>query len=246
MKAQHFYTSAKLDLDNREPKTHLDTCGVLKHITRIFKSIWCLMAGSTEISVQRHMMTSYCICLKPQWSHYCTSSYFVKGGLSETCRQRITVIQPMSQKHELIFQYLYATTLSNLFYFSVDNKSFVPPECTWSPKKSPQLKFTSTFCTDEDQAVFMCSTEKGQIFRHCVNSIIKHSGLIFFMFKAILGQSELHFIRNGDQMLLWSLQQNNVSLLFNSWASFLVLLFYLPLDLIIPFCLQCFIRDTTV
>lgn len=171
---------------------------------------------------------------------------FVKGGLSETCRQRITVIQPMSQKHELTSQYLYATTLSNLLYFSVDNRSFVPPECTWSPKKSPQLKFTSTFCTDEDQAVFMCSTEKGQIFRHCVNSIIKHSGLIFFMFKAILGQSELHFIRNGDQMLLWSLQQNNVSLLFNSCASFLVLLFYLPVDLIIPFCLQCFIRDTAV
>lgn len=205
MKAQHFCTSAKLDLDNREPKTHLDTCGVLKHITRIFKSIWYLMASSTEISVQRHMMTRYCICLKSQWSHYCTSSYFVKGGLSETCRQGITVIQTMSQKHELTFQYLYETTLSNLLYFSVDNRSFVPPECTWSPKKSPQLKFTSTFCTDEDQAVFMCSTEKAKTFRHCVNSIIKHSGLIFFMFKAILGQSELHFIRNGDQMLLWSL-----------------------------------------
>lgn len=159
----------------------------------------------TEIPVQRHMMTRYCICLKSQWSHYCTSSYFVKGGLSETCRQGITVIQTMSQKHELTFQYLYVTTLWNVLYFSADNRSFVPPECTWSPKKSPQLKFTSTFCTDEDQAVFMCSTEKGQIFRHCVNSIIKHNGLIFFMFKAILGQSELHFIRNGDQMLLWSL-----------------------------------------
>lgn len=130
MKAQHFYTSAKLDLDNREPKTHLDTRGVLKHITRILESIRYLMAGSTEISVQRHMMTRYCKCLKSQWSHYCASSYFVKGGLSETCRQGITVIQTMSQKHELRFQYLYATTLSNLLYFSVDNRSFVPPECT--------------------------------------------------------------------------------------------------------------------
>lgn len=111
----------------------------------------------------------------------------------------------MSQKHELTFQYLYATTLSNLLYFQVDNRSFVPPECTRSPKKSPQLKFTSTFRTDEDQAVFMCGTVKEQIFRRSVNSIIKHSGLIFFMFKAILGQSELHFIRNGDQMLLLSL-----------------------------------------
>lgn len=111
----------------------------------------------------------------------------------------------MSQKHELTFQYLYVTTLSNLLYFYVDNRSLVHPECTWSPKKSPQLKFTSTFCTDEDQAVFMCGIVKEQIFRHSVNSIIKHSGLIFLTFKAILGQSELHFIRNGDQMLLLSL-----------------------------------------
>lgn len=93
MKAQHFYTWVKLGLDNREPKTHLDTCGVLKHITRIFKSIQYLMAGSTEISAQRHMMTGYCACLKSQWLHYCTSSCFVKGGLSETCKQGITVIQ---------------------------------------------------------------------------------------------------------------------------------------------------------
>lgn len=114
-------------------------------------------------------------------------------------------LDKMSEKPELTFQYLYATTLSNLLYFQVDNRSFVPPECTWSPKKSPQLKFTSTFCTDEDQAVFMCHREKKQIFRYSVNSIIKHSGLIFFMFKAIWGQSELDFIRNGDQMLLLSL-----------------------------------------
>jgi len=38
----------------------------------------------------------------------------------------------------------------------------------------------------------MCRTVKEQIFRHSVNSIIKHSGFVFLMFKAILGQSELH------------------------------------------------------
>lgn len=205
MKARHFYTWVLFGLDNREPKTHLDTCGVLKHIIKTSKSIQYLMAGSTETSLQTRDDQLLCMLKISVVALLCKFLFCKRRAEQDLQAGNYSNPDKMSQKHELTFQYLYFNNALKLVIFLVDNRSFVPPECTRSPKKSPQLRFTSIFCTDEDQAVFMCGAVKEQIFRHSVNSIIKHSGLIFFMSKAIFGQPELCFIRNGDQMLLLSL-----------------------------------------
>lgn len=246
MKEQHFYTSVKLGLGNREPKTHLDTCGVFKTHHQDLQ-IDPVPGGLQHWDRSTEMYDDQLLCMLKISVVTLLYKFLFCERRAEWNLQAGNYSNPdkMSRKHELTFQYLYVTMLSNLLNFQVDNKSFVPLERTWSPKRNPQLKFTSTFCTDEDQAVFMCGTVKGQIFRHSVNSIIKHSGLIFFMFKAILGHSELDFIGNGDQMLLLSLEQNNV-LFPIAVQAFYFYSSYLPLDLLILFCLWCLIRDIVV